>query len=138
MLVEQNLKKSAELQEQRKRATPHGSSSMDQGSWKKRNDVSSSGQKQMQGYQSNNPCKFCNHAHTGECRKENGSCFRCGRTGHFIRECPLLSDDKNKTNTPPGPRQTTQGNNQRRMGPARVFALTAEDVEDDNNAITGL
>ncbi|XP_035551101.1 uncharacterized protein LOC118349682 [Juglans regia] len=69
-------------------------------------------------------------------RKENGSCFRCGKTGHFIKECPLLSDDKNKTNTPPGPRQTTQGNNQRRMGPAQVFALTAEDVEDDNNAIT--
>ncbi|KAF5477564.1 hypothetical protein F2P56_004190, partial [Juglans regia] len=135
MLVEQNLKRSAELQEQRKRATPHGSYSMDQGPWKKRNDGSSSGQKQMHGYQSNNPCKFCNHVHTGECRKENGSCFLCGKTGHFIRECPLLSNDKNKTNTPPGPRQTTQGNNQRRMGPARVFALTAEDVEDDNNAI---
>ncbi|KAF5477561.1 hypothetical protein F2P56_004187, partial [Juglans regia] len=55
---------------------------------------------------------------TGECRKENGSCFRCGKTGHFIRECPLLSDDKNKTKTPPGPHQTTQGNNQHRMRPA--------------------
>ncbi|KAF5459719.1 hypothetical protein F2P56_019641, partial [Juglans regia] len=46
MLVEQNLKRSAELQEQRKRATSHGSSSMDQGPWKKRNECSNSDQRQ--------------------------------------------------------------------------------------------
>ncbi|XP_041017895.1 uncharacterized protein LOC121260112 [Juglans microcarpa x Juglans regia] len=37
MLVEQNLKRGAELQEQRKRAAPQGFSSLDQGPWKMRN-----------------------------------------------------------------------------------------------------
>ena len=105
MLVEQNLKRGAELQEQRKRATPHGSSSMDQGPWKKRNDGSSSGQKQMQVNQSNSLCKFCNRAHTGECRREMGACFRCGKTGHLIRECPFLLTDNKKPNPHPGSQQ---------------------------------
>ncbi|XP_041016153.1 uncharacterized protein LOC121258676 [Juglans microcarpa x Juglans regia] len=134
MLVESNLKRSAKLQE---RATLHGSSSMDQGPWKKRNEGSNSGQRQMQGYQLYNPYKFYHHVHTGECRKEKGACFLCGKIGHFIRDCPLLREDNKKPNPPPGSRQMTQGNNQPRMGLARVFALTTEDAEDDNSAITG-
>ncbi|XP_035541661.1 uncharacterized protein LOC118344664 [Juglans regia] len=137
ILVEQNIKRGVELQETRKRTTPQGSSGMDQGSWKKRNEGSNSGQKRMQGFQSNNLCNFCNNAHTGECRKEMRTCFRCGKSGHFIKDCPLLLSDNRKPNPPPVSQQTSEGNNQRRMGPARVFALTSEGAEDDNKAITG-
>ncbi|XP_035549718.1 uncharacterized protein LOC118349415 [Juglans regia] len=137
ILVEQNIKRGVELQETRKRTTLQGSSGMDQGPWKKRNEGSNSGQKRMQGFQSNNLCNFCNSAHTGECRKEMRTCFRCGKSGHFIKDCPLLLSDNRKPNPPLVSQQTSQGNNQRRMGPARVFALTSEDAEDDNNAITG-
>ncbi|KAF5459640.1 hypothetical protein F2P56_019572 [Juglans regia] len=137
ILVEQNIKRGVELQETRKRTTPQGSSSMEQGPGKKRNEGSNSGQKRMQGFQSNNLCNFCNNAHMGECRKEIRTCFRFGKSRHFIKDCPLLLSDNRKPSPPPVSQQTSQGNNQCRMGPARVFALTSEGAEDDNNAITG-
>ncbi|XP_041020483.1 uncharacterized protein LOC121262135 [Juglans microcarpa x Juglans regia] len=135
MLVEQNIKRGMELQEQRKRASPPRSSSMDQGPWKKRNE--GNGSRHVQGNQSINPCKFCSNIHFGECKKEIGACFRCGKNRHFIKDCPLLLLDNKKPNPPPGSQQTNQGNNQRRMGTALVFALTSEDAENDTNAITG-
>ncbi|XP_040990920.1 uncharacterized protein LOC121238145 [Juglans microcarpa x Juglans regia] len=137
-VFERSLQRGATLLEQRKRTAPHGSQSvMDQGSWKKRNGGSSSGQKQMHGNQSNSLCKFCNRAYIGECRREMGACFRCGKNGHLIRECPLLLTDNKKPNPHPVSQQANQGNNQCRMGLARVFALTSEDAENDNNEITG-
>ncbi|XP_041027647.1 uncharacterized protein LOC121267683 [Juglans microcarpa x Juglans regia] len=137
-VFERSLQRSAALLEQRKKTVPQGSqSAMDQGLWKRRNNGSSSGQKQMQGNQSNNLCKFCSRAHTGECRRETGARFRCGKTGHFIRECPLRLTDNKDPNPHPSFQQANQGNNQCRMGPARVFALTSEDAENGNNEITG-
>lgn len=137
IIFERSLQRSATLVEQRKRTATQGSqSTVDQGPWKKRNEGNNAGQKQTQGNQSNTLCKFCNRPHPGECRRELGACFRCGKTGHHIRNCPLLLSD-NKTN-PSGPQKETQGANQRGIrGPARVFALTTEDAEDDNNTNTG-
>ncbi|XP_040987694.1 uncharacterized protein LOC121235416 [Juglans microcarpa x Juglans regia] len=137
MLVEQNLKRGAELQEQRKRAAPQGFSNLDQGPWKKRNDGSSSSQRQMQGNHTTNLCKFCNRIHTEECRKEVGSCFKCGKDGHFIRECPLLAENNRRPNPPQNFRLYNQGNNQQRTVPAQVLALTPGEAEDKNDVITG-
>ncbi|XP_040988929.1 uncharacterized protein LOC121236544 [Juglans microcarpa x Juglans regia] len=100
-LVEQNLKRGAELQEQRKRAAPQGFPSSDQG-------------------------------------KEVGSCFKCGKDGHFIRECPLLAENNRRPNPPQNFRPNSQGNNQRRTVPARVFALTPGEAEDKEDVITGI
>ncbi|XP_035551708.1 uncharacterized protein LOC108993513 [Juglans regia] len=138
MLVEQNLKRGAELQEQRKRAAPQGFPSSDQGQWKKRNEGSSSSQRQIQGNHTPNPCKFCNRIHHGECRKEVRSCFKCGKDGHFIRECPLLAENNRRPNPPQNFRLNNQGNNQRRTVPARVFALTQREAEDKDDVITGI
>ncbi|KAF5458889.1 hypothetical protein F2P56_022884, partial [Juglans regia] len=101
MLVEQNLKRGVELQEQRKRAAPQGFPSSDQG-------------------------------------KEVGSCFKCGKDGHFIRECPLLAENNRRPNPPQNFRPNNQGNNQRRTVPARVFALTPGEAEDKDDVITGI
>ncbi|XP_040992544.1 uncharacterized protein LOC121239363 [Juglans microcarpa x Juglans regia] len=137
-VFERSIQRSVALVGQRKRTMPQGSqSAMDQGPWKKRNEGSSSSQKQMQENQSNNLCKFSNHAHIRECKREVGACFQCGKTD-LIRECPLFLTDNKKPIPPPGSQHTNQGNNQHRMRPAQVFALTSEDAEDDNNVITDL
>ncbi|KAF5472064.1 hypothetical protein F2P56_008811 [Juglans regia] len=126
ILVEQNLK----------RATPQGFSSMDQGPWNKRNEGSSLSQRQIQGNHTTNPCKFCNCIHVGERRKEVGSCFKCGKDWHFIREFPLLEENNRRPYPPQRFRPNNQGNNQRRLVPARVFALTPREAEDKNDVIT--
>ncbi|XP_035542792.1 uncharacterized protein LOC118345037 [Juglans regia] len=138
MLVEQNIKRGAELQEQRKRAAPQGFQSLDQGQWKRRNEGSSSSQRQIQGNHTSNPCKFCDRIHHGECRKEVGSCFKCSKDGHFIRECPLFGVNNRRPNPAQNFRPNNQGNNQRRTVPARVFALTPGEAEDKDDVITGI
>ncbi|XP_041017896.1 uncharacterized protein LOC121260113 [Juglans microcarpa x Juglans regia] len=92
----------------------------------------------MQGNHTNNLCKFCNRIHAGECRKEVGSCFKCSKDGHFIRECPLLAENNGRPNPPKNFRPNNQGNNQRRTVLAWVFALTPGEAEDKNDVITGI
>ena len=35
-------------------------------------------------------CPRCGKAHSGTCYLESGACFKCGKTGHFIKDCPIL------------------------------------------------
>ncbi|XP_039039608.1 uncharacterized protein LOC120177580 [Hibiscus syriacus] len=37
---------------------------------------------------SNLSCEFCGNQHGGECRKKMGTCFGCGSSKHFLRNCP--------------------------------------------------
>ncbi|XP_040999715.1 uncharacterized protein LOC121245871 [Juglans microcarpa x Juglans regia] len=138
---ERTLQRRAALHEQRKRTTPTGyHSGMDQGPWKKRNESSSSGKRPVQGNQQPYQCRTCNQVHSGECRKGSGLCFRCGKSGHYIRECPMQLGSNKATllTLPPPPKYEVpaRGSNQRPTTPARVFALTPGEVEGRNDVIT--
>ncbi|XP_041009525.1 uncharacterized protein LOC121253605 [Juglans microcarpa x Juglans regia] len=139
-VFERTLQRSAAMHEQRKRTTPTGyQSGMDQGPWKKRNEGSSSGKRLVQSNQQPYQCRTCNQVHSGECRKGAGLCFRYGKTGHYIRDCPM-QNRSNQTFIPPPQRNevSAQGSNQRPTAPARVFALTPGEVEGRNDVITGM
>ncbi|XP_041020385.1 uncharacterized protein LOC121262002 [Juglans microcarpa x Juglans regia] len=137
-VFERTLQRSAAMHEQRKRTTPTGyQSGMDQGPWKKRNEGSSSGKRLVQSNQQPYQCRTCNQVHSGECRKGAGLCFRCGKTRHYIRDCPM-QNRSNQTFIPPPQRNevSARGSNQRPTAPARVFALTPGEVEGRNDVIT--
>ncbi|KAF5470803.1 hypothetical protein F2P56_011292 [Juglans regia] len=58
--------------------------------------------------------------------------------GHFIRECPLLTENNRRPNPPQNFRPNNKGNNQWRIVSARVFALTPGEAEDKNDVIIGI
>ncbi|KAD4385760.1 hypothetical protein E3N88_25929 [Mikania micrantha] len=62
------------------------------------------------------PCNTCGKHHRGICHRARGNCFRCGQTGHMIRDCP--QPDK-KNNVGASTSLNTKG---------RVFSLTATDA----------
>ena len=42
------------------------------------------------------PCPSCGKNHSGECRKGAGLCYKCGKSGHFIKNCSETKNDQKK------------------------------------------
>nr|XP_023905116.1 uncharacterized protein LOC112016887 [Quercus suber] len=73
-------------------------------------------------------CAQCGRLHPGECRATNRTCFRCGKPGHFIKDCPINSNKGNST---------TGSGQKRPMVQGRVFALTEQDAQAAPDVVSG-
>ncbi|KAG8485758.1 hypothetical protein CXB51_019146 [Gossypium anomalum] len=106
--------------------------------------------------QDRSDCQYCGKWHSGSCRVRDRSCFKCGSTDHFIKDCPRLSGQnvnqseklnnttargrppRNPGNTSGGqraPKDTTTKSEAR--VPARAYAIRAREDASSPDVITG-
>ncbi|XP_028094507.1 uncharacterized protein LOC114294592 [Camellia sinensis] len=89
-------------------------------------------------------CPDCGRRHRGVCYRAFDACFRCGKTGHVVKDCPLGSENANrlmmssarsastvKTNT-----KANTGKEPLKQG--RVFALVPSDVQNIKTVVSGI
>jgi hypothetical protein len=76
---------------------------------------------------SNPRCNKCRRPHVGECKMGSDSCFRCGKNGHFVRDCPQASATR-------GQGSQASINQPRHTAPTRVYALTPDNIKAEENA----
>ncbi|XP_061354636.1 uncharacterized protein LOC133299215 [Gastrolobium bilobum] len=67
-------------------------------------------------------CPKCKKNHAGECSAERGVCFKCGKPGHMLRNCPQ-NQGQNSSNQP-----TTRG---------RVFTPSDQEAAQASNLVQG-
>ncbi|KAH7573170.1 hypothetical protein JRO89_XS03G0082200 [Xanthoceras sorbifolium] len=69
-------------------------------------------------------CDTCGKKHGGVCFKKIGTCFKCGKSGDYIHNCPKLK----KGQGAPKKDQKTQG---------RVYAFTKQEAEASPSVVSG-
>ncbi|XP_073061856.1 uncharacterized protein [Primulina eburnea] len=71
-------------------------------------------------------CETCRQKHVGECYRKTGACFKCGKLGHRIRDCPDIKDK----GTGPSKQQENKTN-------ARIYAITQKEADNSNEVVAG-
>ncbi|XP_075483614.1 uncharacterized protein LOC142523767 [Primulina tabacum] len=89
-------------------------------------------------FQDIKPCPTCHLRHRGECRRNSGVCFGCGKAGHRIAECSTAANQATGPNKGTGPNPGANPNKPKESKPnARVFAMTQEEADDANEVVSG-
>ncbi|XP_073300566.1 uncharacterized protein [Primulina huaijiensis] len=89
-------------------------------------------------YQDIKPCPTCHLRHLGECRRNSGVCFGCGKAGHRIAECPTAANQAAGPNKGTWPNTGANPNKPKESKPnARVFAMTQEEADDATEVVSG-
>ncbi|XP_028056945.1 uncharacterized protein LOC114260944 [Camellia sinensis] len=89
-------------------------------------------------------CPECGKKHRGVCYRTTGACFKCGKTGHVVKNCPLIEQQNvnrptaSSTSSTPTTKATakpaTTGDNVRQ---GRVFALIPGDTKNIEAVVSG-
>ncbi|XP_028106840.1 uncharacterized protein LOC114305905 [Camellia sinensis] len=91
-------------------------------------------------------CSECGRRHCGVCHRLSGACFRCGKTGHLIRDYPQGNRKNNNkavtSSVGSAPMSNTKSiakpaNNKDTARQGRIFALVPGDVQNAATMVTG-
>lgn len=92
-------------------------------------------------------CPDYEKKHRGACHRTLGACFRCGKTGHMVRDCPMRSNEVSRPMTSStgsvsaarsNARTDVKGNaNNETLRQGRVFALVPDDVPNTYTVVSG-
>ncbi|XP_028084160.1 cell division control protein 2 homolog [Camellia sinensis] len=106
---------------------------------KRPNTGSSSSSSQSSGSMHGYP--ECRRKHKGTCHHASSAYFRCGKTGHMIRDCLMRLDTTTRpvassAGSAPAPRTNVRANTGREtLRQGRVFALVPRDVQNTDYEI---